>query len=171
MTTKEKPAAAGTGAGLRRSFDAKIVQNSHGVDNLLSRLDKVRRTGPGTWTALCPAHQDKKPSLSIRETPDGRVLVHCWTGCDVRDILASVGLTFSDLFPASAVDHRIGPERRPFPAADVLRAVGFEALVVASSAVTILNGQPFSAADRERLILAVSRIQAAMAVAGVSNHG
>jgi hypothetical protein len=59
-------------------------------------------------------------------------------------------------------------ERRPFPAADVLRCIAFEALVVASSGVTLLEKKPFSDADRERLILAVSRIQSALTAAGVS---
>lgn len=140
------------------------------VDNLLQHLDKVKRTGPGTWSARCPAHEDRGPSLSIRETDDGRTLAHCHAGCSVEDVLAAVGLTFADLFPPRALDHRVKPERRPFPAADVLRAIGFESLVVAAAAVALLAGEPFSDVDRERLILAVSRIQAAMTAAGVS-HG
>lgn len=171
MRAKEKPATTGIEAGSRTAFDGRIVQNSRGVDNLLSRLDKVRRTGPGTYLARCSAHEDRGPSLSIRERDDGVILLHCFAGCAVPDILAAVGLDIGALFPERAVDHRVGPGRRPFPAADVLRAVGFEALVVSSSAVTILNGQPFSAADRERLILAASRIQAALTAAGVERHG
>ena len=34
------------------------------ADNLLSKLDKVKRTGKGTWTACCPAHADKGPPIS-----------------------------------------------------------------------------------------------------------
>mgnify|MGYP001449126958 CR=1 FL=1 len=140
------------------------------VDVLLSRLDKVKRTGPGTWSARCSAHDDRGPSLAVRELDDGRILLHCFAGCDVHDVLAAVDLNVSDLFPPRAVDLRFKPERRPFPAADVLRAIGFEALVVAAAAVAMLAGEPFNDIDRDRLILAVSRIQAAMTVAGVS-HG
>ena len=39
-----------------------------GVTNLLSTLNKVKQTGPGRWIACCPAHVDKHPSLSVRET-------------------------------------------------------------------------------------------------------
>lgn len=141
------------------------------VHNLLQHLDKVKRTGPCAWSARCPAHDDKGPSLTITEKDDGRVLVHCFAGCDVNDVLGAVGLTFADLYPPRVVDHRVGPDRRPFPAADVLRAVGFEALVVAAAAVAMLAGEPFSPMDRERLILAVSRIQAALTAAGVTHHG
>lgn len=69
------------------------------ANELLSSLTKVRRMGKDRWLACCPAHQDHKPSLSIRETSDGRVLLHCWTGCSVEAILESVGLTFDALFP------------------------------------------------------------------------
>ncbi|MEF8749083.1 MAG: DNA primase [Candidatus Accumulibacter propinquus] len=143
------------------------------VHNLLQHLDKVKRTGPCTWSARCPAHDDKGPSLVITEKDDGReiVLVHCFAGCDVNDVLGAVGLTFADLYPPRVVDHRVGPDRRTFPAADVLRAIAFEALVVSAAAVALLAGEPFSEIDRERLILAVSRIQAAMTAAGVTHHG
>ncbi|MCM8612462.1 hypothetical protein [Accumulibacter sp.] len=89
----------------------------------------------------------------------------------MHDVLAAVDLDISDLFPPRAIDLRVKPERRPFPAADVLRAIGFEALVVAVAAVALLAGEPFTGVDRERLILAVSRIQAALTAAGVTRHG
>ena len=34
----------------------------------------------------CPAHDDTHPSLSIKDTGDGDVIVHCFSGCDFRDI-------------------------------------------------------------------------------------
>jgi hypothetical protein len=141
------------------------------ADVLLSCLDRVKRTGPGSWSARCPAHDDKSPSLTIREKDDGIVLVRCQAECDTNDVLGAVGLTFSDLYPPRVVDHRVKPERRPFPAADVLRAVAFEALVVSAAATMLANGQPLGAADRDRLIVAASRIQAALTAAGVNRHG
>jgi hypothetical protein len=139
------------------------------AENLLSRLDRVKRTGPGRYQARCPAHADKGPSLAVRELDDGRVLIHCFAGCDVHEVVQAVGMTLSDLFPERQV--RGKPERRPFPAADVLRAIGFEAIVVMVSASALLSGNPFSEIDRARLILAVGRIQAALTVAGVDHHG
>ena len=50
---------------------------------------------------------------------DGRVLVHCFAGCGVSEILGAVGLDFDALFPPKPIDHA-PPMRRPFPAADVL---------------------------------------------------
>src|SRR5689334_20083592 len=48
-----------------------------------------RKTG-GSWTARCPAHDDRTPSLSIRESDGDKVLVHCHAGCDQRDVIAAL---------------------------------------------------------------------------------
>lgn len=136
---------------------------------LLSRLDKVKRTGAGRYQARCPAHDDRGPSLSIRELDDGRVLVHCFAGCDVYSVLASVGLEIGALFPEREIKHGRS-ERRPFPAVDVLRCITFEALVVAIAGECLLSGEPFTEGDQVRLALAVSRIQAALNAAGVGHE-
>lgn len=140
------------------------------ADALLQHLDGVRRTGPETWIARCPAHDDKRPSLSIRETADGRVLLHCWTGCSTGEVVAAVGMTLQDLFPprADRVDHRQRGERRPFPAADVLRAIAFEAQLVAIEAARLGHGATLTDGDRERVMLAAQRLSAAAAAAGVA---
>ncbi len=142
------------------------------IDDLLSRLDKVRKTGPGRWNARCPAHDDKSPSLTVRELDDGRILIHCFTGCSPADVLAAVGLEFADLFPpdSRAIGHA-NPERRPFPAADVLRALNRETLIVAAAAGFLLEGRALSDEDRERLALAFERIQEGVAYSGVGCHG
>ncbi|MGC8733298.1 MAG: hypothetical protein ACP5RC_13730 [Halothiobacillaceae bacterium] len=56
-------------------------------------LGGEHRSGDG-WSARCPAHEDRKPSLSITER-DGRLLVHCHAGCPqdtVVDALKARGL-------------------------------------------------------------------------------
>jgi len=130
------------------------------ADTILSRLDGVRPTGADCWLALCPAHDDKRPSLSIREIDD-RVLVHCWAGCSIEDVMEAVDLTFDALY-SPRTTHRCNPERRPFPAADVLRAVEYEALIVAVAASTLGNGLELTNADRARLLLASTRLSAAV---------
>lgn len=140
------------------------------AENLLSRLERVKRTGAGRWQARCPSHDDKGPSLSVRELDDGRVLVHCFAGCDVHSVLSAVGLGFDDLFPPRELGQHAKREGRPFPAADILRAIAFEALVVAVAGSSMLAGEPFNAVDRDRLFLAVGRIRAALEAGGL-NHG
>jgi len=61
---------------------------------IATALPKNRRNGKG-WVACCPAHADKNPSLSIDETRDGKVLLHCHAGCPqdkVIDALRDRGL-------------------------------------------------------------------------------
>ena len=139
------------------------------ADILLSKLEKVRQTGNATWTARCPAHPDKSPSLAIRELPDGRVLLHCFTGCPTADVLFAVGLEFADLFPERPLSVHASPaERRPFPAADLLRLLAHETEIVRLAAVAMLDAGDLvlSYDDHARLELAVTRIQGALSLAG-----
>lgn len=70
------------------------------ADAILSRLDAVRKVGPGRWRARCPAHDGKnKQVLSIGETTDGTVLVKCFAGCTAAAVVGAVGLELHDLFP------------------------------------------------------------------------
>ena len=55
-----------------------------------------------------PAHEDRSPSLSIAEGRDGRVLLHCFSGCRPEAILQALGLGWSDLFTRRTV-RRGGP--------------------------------------------------------------
>lgn len=57
--------------------------------DILSSLSGVRRSGNG-WVARCPAHNDRNPSLSIRVTPEGRVLMKCFAGCSFEDIRRAI---------------------------------------------------------------------------------
>lgn len=132
------------------------------AETLLSRLDRVKRTGPDKWVARCPSHADKGPSLAVRELDDGRTLVHCFAGCSVHEIVAAVGMELSDLFPPRPLLDGRKPERRPFSADDALRCLAFEARLVHLAALETLEGKPLNDADFERLALAVERIDDAM---------
>jgi putative DNA primase/helicase len=48
-----------------------------------------KKVGAG-WTARCPAHDDRTPSLSIRDSGDNKVLVRCHAGCDQKRIIAAL---------------------------------------------------------------------------------
>ena len=122
------------------------------ADALLAHLDGVRPTGPGRWLARCPAHPDKHPSLAIRELDDGRVLVHDFAGCTVESVLSAVGLSFADLYPRRAIAHACKRERRTFPAADVLRAIAFEATLVSIAAADLSRGSPLRSLQYSNLL-------------------
>lgn len=69
-----------------------------GVETLLDKLDKVSANGESSWVARCPAHDDGRPSLSIRDTGN-HVLLHCFAGCAAEAVLGAVRLTWADLHP------------------------------------------------------------------------
>lgn len=126
------------------------------VNNLLSRLAGCKPLGRDRWHAKCPAHDDKRPSLAIRAMDDGRILLHCFAGCSALDVLGTVGLEMTDLFPEPLGEHK--PIRAPFSATDVLRTMKTEALVLAIVASDMASGLPISDADADRMALAVGRI-------------
>src|SRR4051812_27734105 len=111
----------------------------------LASWQGVRRTGDGRWIARCPAHDDRRPSLSIRELDDGRVLIHCFADCSVEKAVTAAGLKIQELFTPQPLsgNHSHG-ERRPFFAADVLAALADEALLVAVAAANLACGVKLS---------------------------
>jgi hypothetical protein len=67
------------------------------VEKVLDRLEGVREFN-GSWKALCPTHDDREPSLSVKEGDDGRALLKCFAGCENPDIVSALGLEMGDLF-------------------------------------------------------------------------
>lgn len=144
------------------------------LENLLSRLEGVKQTGHDTFIAKCSAHNDRSPSLSIK-ADCGMVALHCHAGCNTEQVLAAVGLSFSDLYEPREViysDRKGGGKRvrreMRFPAADCLRAVGRESLIVAAAVAAVCDGKPLQQVDRDRVMLAAARIQSACNAAGVA---
>lgn len=131
---------------------------------LLDRLDKVKATAPDRWIARCPAHEDKGPSLSIREVDD-KTLVYCFAGCDALDVVHAVGLELTDLFDTPPRCSYVNNgekrgKRRQFriPARDLLLLISHESTVVALLAADFLKRQALTEADWSRLAEAVERI-------------
>lgn len=81
------------------------------IETFLIRLEKVKRRGHGQWMACCPVHQEKTPSLSIKDD-NGTILIHCF-GCGAGgvDVCGAVGVDPSELFPPS--DGFDASKRRP----------------------------------------------------------
>ena len=67
------------------------------LNDILPSLDKVKQRGDRLW-ACCPVHQDKTPSLTLKEQ-DGMVLMHCF-GCNANglQVVEALGLPASVLF-------------------------------------------------------------------------
>jgi len=128
--------------------------------DVIARLDKVRERGPSKWTARCPAHEDKTPSLSVKELEDGTVLLHCFgQQCHALAIVQAIGLEFADLFPARRI-RRVDPgiRRCVLSAAERLQLLEHEigeALFIAND---FLRDQTISHENALRLAQCVGRI-------------
>jgi len=130
----------------------------------LSHLSKVKQTGRGRWLACCPAHDDKCPSLTITESDSDRLLVHCFAGCGIGEIMAAVGMDVSDLMPDAPTAHLT--RRGRIPAADVLRAMSFSATIVALAAADMAKGKVLTEAEKNKLLAIAGEFQQALEMVG-----
>jgi hypothetical protein len=107
--TSERPGAADSGpirsqllTGARISASPRlqggtVTAYDRVLDHLRDNAKTVREGRAGQAIAQCPAHDDRNPSLSIRQI-EGQALIYCHAGCDSRDVLKALGLTMGDLF-------------------------------------------------------------------------
>jgi hypothetical protein len=124
------------------------------ADVLLARLEGVRRTGRDRWMARCPAHDDKRPSLAVRQLDDGRLLIHDFAGCAPHEVLQACDLDFSALFPRSISEHAPSAAK-PWNVREVLVALKFELTLGVIILGDVASGK---AIDRTRASEAKHRI-------------
>lgn len=137
------------------------------MDVILSRLRKVRKTGSSQFIACCPSHDDRNPSLSIRDVGDGRILLNCLAGCETELVLSNIGLTFEDVMPPKAIEHRLAPIKPRVYSTDALKLIQFEARIIMLGAYELKNNKPLDHDDLKRLELAMERINTALEMANV----
>lgn len=70
------------------------------MDKILQRLARVKKTKDG-YMARCPSHPDRTASLTLSEK-NGVILIHCFAGCETKEIVSSLGMTMADLFEDKA---------------------------------------------------------------------
>ncbi len=81
------------------------------LERILARLAEGVKPCSNGFMARCPCHEDRQASLSIQTGEDGRVLLHCFAGCDTRDIVHSLELTMGDLFLSRESAVKPSPDR------------------------------------------------------------
>jgi hypothetical protein len=121
------------------------------VDQVLSALDRVKPNGSNKWMACCPAHNDRSPSLSITEADGGKVLLHCFAGCDTRDVVSAMGLQMADLYPEGlTLEAKLKHERKSLEAA---RDHAQRLLAIAQANAESLDGEDLLVAAKAELDL------------------
>lgn len=171
MAEKNNP-ALGHRAGNQKSISTRENTSHPGnfnpspINLLLDRLDGARKAGADQWSAKCPAHDDRSPSLSVRELSDGRVLFHCHAGCPAGEVVASLGLTLADLFPDQPEHHkRPIQQRERWDYRALLRGLLSEAHVLLIVANDLAQNKKLPPEDLERVRKATKRIAGVVVVA------
>ena len=138
------------------------AQMTSPINLVLERLDGVISTGK-SFKALCPAHGDKAPSLSVKEGGDGRVLLHCFAGCGIEDIVAAMGLRISHLFSSDRGRQHVN--QTPGVSARELKAATEHELKILFIVKADRNaGRAISPSDLQRTKIALDRIAMARRV-------
>lgn len=128
------------------------------VQRFLDRLEGVRKVGAG-WLARCPAHEDRRPSLSVAAGDDGRVLLSCHGGCPAASVVAAVGLELGDLFPRRLDTGHLSPAQRRSVTIETRTARTQAALNAALPMIALIEvvaglivaGEPLAEADVVRV--------------------
>ena len=128
------------------------------LENILARLNKVKKSGKG-YIACCPAHEDKSPSMVLKDD-DGTVLIHCFAGCGIDEIMGAIGMDASELFPPKE-SHSKGIKKAAFNPYNVLEALMTELTIVTMYAGDLKKGKEISKKDYDRFLVAVTRIESA----------
>lgn len=69
------------------------------IQDLLLKFQGVKQVSENQYMAICPAHDDHSPSLSIGLSKDRKqILLNCFAGCKAEDILNNVGLKLKDMY-------------------------------------------------------------------------
>lgn len=132
------------------------------MNKILSRLQKVKKSGPASWMARCPSHDDKTASLVITDAGDGKVLLNCFAGCDTHSILQSIGMDWDDVMPEKAIGHRISPTKPVIYATEAIGLIRQECQIVLLCAMYYRKGKHVTDDDWERVLLAMERINKAL---------
>ena len=59
------------------------------LSSIASGLNKVRWQGNSKFTARCPSHDDRNPSLSVTDK-NGTILVYCFAGCSQDEVIGAL---------------------------------------------------------------------------------
>lgn len=120
------------------------------LNEILPRLDKVKQRGDRLW-ACCPVHQDKTPSLTLKEE-GGMVLIHCF-GCNANglQVVEALGLPASVLF--------LKPLDRPVIPRKTIEAAREDMYFIAIYESEKEKGNRVTFSDSKRYKLAIQRVK------------
>ncbi len=132
------------------------------IEEILKRLQKVRQTRSG-WMSICPAHDDRTASFSIARG-ERAILVHCFAGCTIQEIVQALGINVRDLFFDSGSRRSASQmiqERSRDRAVHLSFGVALDAMREAESLVLSARGIDITDFSSEQLEAALNVVAAA----------
>jgi hypothetical protein len=130
------------------------------IESVLGRLEDPRPNGKERWRCRCPSCGGNRSALSIGVGLNDSVLIRCWKGCDVEEVVTALGLIMSDLFPSDPGASALPlPRRRMLSAHQCVEVISFECLLTWTAALNLANGHVLTSDDLTRLSTAAHRIE------------
>jgi hypothetical protein len=123
---------------------------------LLASLEGVRKTSDNKWQARCPSHKDKSPSLGIKLDGD-KILVKCWAGCGAVEVLSSIGLEWSDLFPDKPDTGKYIAPR--FSKSEFFDVAIKEANIMMLALMDVMGQREISRENWERVLVSIEKLK------------
>ena len=87
-----------------------------GLDRILSLLGGAKKKRGDEYICICPCHDDKDPSLWVKETEKGIVMIDRARRCQTSDICAAIGIQTSELFrdpPTGGRERKNRADKKP----------------------------------------------------------
>lgn len=131
------------------------------IDIVLDRLGsyRLRPNGADRWRACCPGHAGSNPSaLSIGVGAEGQVLLRCWSGCEVEQIVGALGLDLTDLFSPRENGAGRPQRRRLITAGQALDLLEAEMTLAVVCAADLARGEPLEPGMHDRLLKSAARV-------------
>lgn len=153
-----------------------MMDDTPPFDLVAARVEGIVENRPAhgkvrAMNCLCPAHKDRRPSLSVSETEDGRVLLHCHAGCSFFDVRDALGFGSNDLIPphlrhARTDGHRRSDKGPRFSAWQAIRAIAVDVIIVELAAIQIRRDGWLNDEDLAALASAHDRIRETIRAGG-----
>jgi putative DNA primase/helicase len=85
---------------------------------ILDRFQDVTEQPDGGYLAVCPGHNDSKPSLRVWFDDAGRCRITCRAGCDSGKVVRAAGMTWRDMFRVTGTPSLVSSQRPEMVGAD-----------------------------------------------------
>lgn len=118
---------------------------------ILSRFEKVYKSGEDEYQCLCPSHNDTSASLGLKFKED-KLIGNCFAGCSWEDVLNGAGLSWDDVMP-NKLDNQWKPKSRMrFNPYAVLKAVKDDVLFLALCSKALNSHEHLADEDQQKLL-------------------